>query len=144
MIFIILLFIKIVSFSLFLLIWFDFYLYLSIHLCFEGMRRFQINLQRLYMQSGAKPIESSQLTSSQAWIQEKTNTIKFKSNWERNQRKFARNPSPIRIRISACTSVSIIGITFDSDIQSRWFKLVWKVNLKGYNFVVYQKSELWR
>ena len=44
MIFIILLFIKIVSFPLFLLIWFDFYLYLSIHLCFERMRRFQINL----------------------------------------------------------------------------------------------------
>ena len=66
MIFIILLFIKIVSFSLFLLIQFDFYLYLSIRLCFEGMRRFQINLQGLYMQSGVKPIESSQLTSSQA------------------------------------------------------------------------------
>ena len=86
--------------------WFDliFYLYLSIHLCFEGLRRFQINLhlvdvnqltwrvfyfngpqkhmksKGLYMQSGAKPIESSQLTSSQAWIQEKTNPIKFKSN----------------------------------------------------------------
>ena len=59
MIFIILSFIKIVIFPLFLLIWFDFYLYLSIHLCFEGMRRFQINLQGLYMQSGARAIESS-------------------------------------------------------------------------------------
>ena len=66
MIFIILLFIKIVSFPLFLLILFYLYLYLSIHLCFKGMRRFQINLQGLYMQSGARPIESSQLTSSQA------------------------------------------------------------------------------
>ena len=66
MIFIILLFIKIVSFPLFLLILFYLYLYLSINLCFEGMRRFQINLQGLYMQSGARPIESSQLTSSQA------------------------------------------------------------------------------
>ena len=37
----------------------------------------------------------------------------------RNQRKFAPNPSPIRIRIPACTSVSIFGITFSSDIQSR-------------------------
>ena len=62
----------------------------------------------------------------------------------RNQRKFAPNLNPIRIRIPACTSVSIFGITFGSDIQSRWFKLGWKVNLKGYNFVVYQKSELWR
>ena len=87
MIFIILLFIKIVSFPLFLLIWFNFYLYLSIHLCFEGMRRFQINLQGLYMQSGAKPIESNQLTSSQAWIQEKTNPIKFKSNWSKESKE---------------------------------------------------------
>ena len=62
----------------------------------------------------------------------------------RNQRKFALNPSPIRIRISACISVSIFGITFCSDVQSRWFKLGWKFNLKGYNFVLYQKSEFWR
>ena len=61
----------------------------------------------------------------------------------RNQRKFAPNPSPIRIRIPVYTSVSIFGITFSSDIQSRWFKLGWKFNLKGYNFVVYQKSKLW-
>ena len=61
----------------------------------------------------------------------------------RNQRKFAPNPSPIRIRISACTLVSIFGITFVLDIQSRWFKLAWKFNLKGYNFLVYQKPELW-
>ena len=66
MIFIILLFIKNVSFPLFLLILFYLYLYLSINLCFEGMRKFQINLQGLYMQSRARPIESSQLTSSQA------------------------------------------------------------------------------
>ena len=59
----------------------------------------------------------------------------------RNQRKFASNPSPIRIRISACTSVNIFGITFGSEVQLRWFKLGWKDNLKGYNFVVYQKSK---
>ena len=87
MIFIILLFIKIFSFPLFLLIWFNFDLYLSIHLFFEGMRRFQINLQGLYMQNGAKPIESSQLTSNQAWIQEKTNPIKFKSNWSKESKE---------------------------------------------------------
>ena len=61
----------------------------------------------------------------------------------RNQRKVAQNPSPIRIRIPACTSVSIFGITFGSKVQLRWFKLGWKVNLKGYNFLVYQKSEFW-
>ena len=36
---------------------------------------------------------------------------------ERNQRKFAPNPSPIRIRIPDCTLVSIFGITFGSDIN---------------------------
>ena len=58
----------------------------------------------------------------------------------RNQRKFTPNPSPIRIKIPACPSVSIFGITFGSEIRLRLFKLGWKVNLKGYNFVVYQKS----
>ena len=37
----------------------------------------------------------------------------------RNQRKFAPNPSPIRIRIPNCTLVSIFGITYGSDVQSR-------------------------
>ena len=41
----------------------------------------------------------------------------------RNQSKFAPNPSPIRIRILACTSVSIFSITLGSNVQSRWFKL---------------------
>ena len=59
----------------------------------------------------------------------------------RNQRKFAPNPSPIRIRIPACTSVSIFSITLGSDVQLRLFKLGWKVNLKGYNFLVYQNPE---
>ena len=59
----------------------------------------------------------------------------------RNQRKFAPNPSPIRIRIPTCTPVSIWSINFDVDVQLRRFKLGWKANLKGYNFVVYQKSK---
>ena len=37
----------------------------------------------------------------------------------RNQRKFTPNPSPIRIRILACTSVSIFIITFGSYVQLR-------------------------
>ena len=37
----------------------------------------------------------------------------------RNQGKFAPNPSPIRIRIPACTSVSTWSITFGVDVQSR-------------------------
>ena len=37
----------------------------------------------------------------------------------KNQRKFAPNPSPIQIRIPTCTSISIFGITFGSEVQLR-------------------------
>ena len=99
--------------------------------------------QGLYMQSGVRPIKSSQLTSSQTWIQEKTNPIKFKSNCSKESKESCTKSKSNSDWIPACTSVSIFGITFGSDVQSRWFKLGWKVNLKGYNFVVYQKSEVW-
>lgn len=60
------------------------------------------------------------LTFTKAMMKlKKANQIKFKSNWRRNQRKFATNPSPIQIRISACTLISIFGITFGSGVQSR-------------------------
>ena len=116
MIFIILLFIKIVSFSLFLLIRFDFYLYLSIRLCFEGMRRFQINLQGLYMQSGLSQLNQANLHPARHEFKRRPTQLNSSPIGARNQRKFAPNPSPIRIRIPACTSVSIFGITFGSDI----------------------------
>ena len=143
MIFIILLFIKIVSFPLFFFIWFDFYLYLSIHLCFEGMRRFQINLQGLYMQVGLSQLNQANLHLARHEFKRRPTQLNLSLIGTRNQRKFAPNPSPIQIRISACTSVSIFGIIIGSDIQSRWFKLGWNVNLKGYNFLVYQKSKFW-
>ena len=49
----------------------------------------------------------------------------------RNQRKFASNPNPIRIRIPACAPFSICNITFGLNVQSRRFKLGWKFKLKG-------------
>ena len=49
----------------------------------------------------------------------KANPINSSPIGARNQRKFASNPSPIRIRIPDCTSVSILGITFGLDVQSR-------------------------
>ena len=72
----------------------------------------------------------------------KVNPIKFSPIEVGNQRKFAPNPSPIRIRIPDCTLVSIFGITFSSKVQLGWFKLGWNVNLKGYNFVVCQKCKI--
>ena len=49
----------------------------------------------------------------------KANPIKFKSNWSKESKKFAPNPSPIWIRIPDCTSISIFGINFGSNVQSR-------------------------
>ena len=56
----------------------------------------------------------------------------------RNQWKFATNSSPIRIKIPTCAPVSILDIRFSLDVQSRW--PIRKINLKGYNFLVNQKS----
>ena len=88
------------------------------------------------MQSAARPIESSQLKSSHDEFKRRPIQLNLSPIGVRNQRKFAQNPSPIRIRIPICTSVSIFSITFGLDVQLRWFKLSWKFNLKGYNFVV--------
>ena len=71
------------------------------------------------MQSGARPIESSQLKSSHDEFNRRPTQLNLSPIGARNQRKFAPNPSPIRIRIPACTSVNIFGITFGSDVQSR-------------------------
>ena len=104
---------------------------------------FVLQVTGLYMQSEARSIESSQLTSSWHEFKRRPTQLNLNPIGARNQMKFTPNPNPIRIRIPACTSVSIFGITFGSDVQSRWFKLRWKFNLKGYNFVVYQKPEFW-
>ena len=139
MLFIILLFIKIFSFPLFLLIWFDFYLYLSIHLCFERMRRFQI-YKGFTCKMGLGQLNQANLNPTRHEFKRRPTQSNFSPIGARNQRKVAPNPSPIQIRIPACTFVSIFSITFSLDVQSRWFNLGWQFNLKGYNFVVYQKS----
>ena len=68
------------------------------------------------MQSGARPIESSQLKSSHDEFKRRPIQLNLSPIGVRNQKKFAPNPSPIQIRIPDCTSVSIFGITFDSNI----------------------------
>ena len=144
MIFIILLFIKIVSFPLFLLIWFDFYLYLSIHLAWKEWEDFILIYKGFTCKVELGQLNQVNLHPARHEFKRRPTQLNSSPIGAGNQRKFAPNPSPIRIRIPACTSFSILGITFGSNIQSRWFKLGWKVNLKGYNFLVYQKSELWR
>ena len=48
----------------------------------------------------------------------KTTQLNLSPIGVRNQRKFAPNPSPIQIRIPACTPISILGINFGSGVQS--------------------------
>ena len=144
MIFIILLFIKIVSFPLFLLIWFDFYLYLSIHCALKEWEDFRLIYKGFTCKVGLGQLNQVNLHPARHEFKRRPTQLNSSPIGARNQRKFAPNPSPIRIRIPTCTLFSIFGITFGSDIQLRWFKLGWKFNLKCYNFVVYQKSELWR
>ena len=143
MIFIILLFIKIVSFPLFLLIWFDF-IYIYLFICaLKEWEDFKLIYKGFTCKVGLGQLNQFNLHPARHEFKRRPTQLNLSPTRARNQRKFAPNPSPIRIRIPAYTSVSIFGTTFGSDIQSRCFKLGWKVNLKGYNFVVYQKSELW-
>ena len=144
MIFIILLFIKIVSFPLFLLIWFNFFFNIYLFICaLKEWEDFILIYKGFTCKVGLSQLNQVNLHPARHEFKRRPTQLNSSPIGVRNQRKFAPNPSPIRIRIPACTLVSIFGITFGSDIQSRLFKLGWKVNLKGYNFVVYQKSELW-
>ena len=49
----------------------------------------------------------------------KTNPIKFKSNWSKESKEIFTKSKFISNRILACTPVSICGIPFGSDVQSR-------------------------
>ena len=144
MIFIILLFIKIFSFPLFLLIWFDLiFIFIYLFICvLKEWEDFRLIYKGFICKVGLGQLNQVNLHLARHEFKRRPTQLNLSPTGVRNQRKFASNPSPIRIRILTCTSVSIFGITFNSYIQSRWFKLGWKVNLKDYNFVVYQKSEL--
>ena len=142
MILIILFFIKIVSFPLFLLIYFIFiYLFIC---ALKEWENFRLIYKGFTCKVGLSQLNQANLHLARHEFKRRPTQLNSSPIGARNQRKFVPNPSPIRTRIPACISVSIFGINFGLDIQSRWFKLGWKDNLKGYNFVVYQKSELWR
>ena len=139
------LFIKIVSFPLFFF-WFDLiFIYIYLFICaLKKWENFRLIYKGFTCKVGLSQLNQANLYPARHEFNRRPTQLNLSPTGARNQRKFAPNPSPIWIRIPACTSVSIFGITFGSDIQSRWFKLSWKFNLKGYNFLVYQKSELWR
>ena len=122
MIFNILLFFKIVSFPLFLLIWFGFYSYLFI-CALKEWEDFRLIYKGFTCKVGLSQLNQANLHPARHEFKRRPTQLNSSPMGARNQRKFAPNPSPIRIRISACTSVSIFSITLGSDVQSRWFKL---------------------
>ena len=127
------------------LFWFDLifiYIYLFIY-ALKEWEDFRLIYKSFTCKVGLSQLNQANLHPARHEFKRRPTKLNSSLIGARNQRKFAPNPSPIRIRIPACTSDGIVGITFGFDIQSRWFKLGWKFNLKGYNFVVYQKSELW-
>ena len=125
--------------------WFDLiFIYIYLFICaLKEWEDFRLIYKGFTCKVGLDQLNQVNLHPARHEFKRKPTQLNLSPTGVRNQRKFAPNPSPIRIRIPVCTLVSIIGITFSSDIQSRWFKLGWKVNLKGYNFVVYQKPEFW-
>ena len=138
------LFIKIVSFPLFFF-WFDLiFIYIYLFICaLKKWENFRLIYKGFTCKVGLSQLNQANLHPARHEFKERPTQLNWSPIGTRNQRKFAPNPSLIRIRILDYTSVSIFCITFGWDVQSRWFKLVWNVNLKSYNFVVYQKSKFW-
>ena len=71
------------------------------------------------MQSGPGQLNQANLHPAMHEFKKRPTQLNLSPIGVRNQRKYAPNPSPIRIRIPDYTSVSIFGITFVSDVQSR-------------------------
>ena len=116
--------------------WFDLiFIYIYLFICaLKEWEDFKLIYKGFTCKVGLGQLNQVNLHPARLEFKRRTTQLNLSPTGVRNQRKFAPNPSPIRIRISACTLVSIFCITFGSDIQSRWFKVDWKVNLKGYNF----------
>ena len=133
MIFIILLFIKIVSFPLFYFIFIFIYLFIC---ALKKWEDFKLIYKGFKCKVGLGQLNQVNLHLARYEFKRRPTQLNLIPTRARNQRKFAPNPSPIRIRILDYTLVGIFGITLGSDVQLRWFKLGWKVNFKGYNFLV--------
>ena len=75
------------------------------------------------MQSGLGQLNQANLHPAMYEFKKRPTQWNLSPIGARNQRKFAPNPSPIRIRILTCAPVSILGINFGSGVQSIGFKL---------------------
>ena len=71
------------------------------------------------MQSGVGQLNQANLHPARHEFKRRPTQLNLSPIGAMNQMKFAPNPSPIWIRIPACTSVSIFGINFGLEVQSR-------------------------
>ena len=124
--------------------WFDLiFIYIYLFICaLKEWEDFRLIYKGFTCKVGLSELNQANLHPARHEFKRRPTQLNSSPIGARNQMKFAPNPSPIRIRIPAYT-VSIFSITLGSDVQLRWFKFGWKFILKGYNFVVYQKPELW-
>ena len=120
--------------------WFDLiFIYIYLFICvLKDWEYFRLIYKSFTCKVGLGQLNQVNLYLARHEFKRRPTQLNLSPIGAKNQRKFAPNPSPIQIRIPACTSVSIFSITLGSDVQSRWFKSGWKNNLKGYNFVVYK------
>ena len=109
--------------------WFDLiFIYIYLFICaLKEWEDFRLIYMGFTCKVGLSQLNQANLHPSRHEFKRRPTQLNSSPIGARNQLKFAPNPSPIRIRILACTSVSIFGITFGSDIQSRWFKLAGKL-----------------
>ena len=107
------------------LFWFDLiFIYIYLFICaFNEWEDFRFIYKGFTCKVGLSQLNQANLYPAMHEFKRRPTQLNSSPIGARNQRKFAPNPSPIRIRIPACTSVSIFSITFGLDIQSRWFKL---------------------
>ena len=101
--------------------WFDLiFIYIYLFICdLKEWEDFRLIYKSFTCKVRLSQLNQANLHPARHEFKRRTTQLNSSPIGARNQRKFAPNLSPIRIRIPACTSVSIFGITFSSDIQSR-------------------------
>ena len=98
--------------------WFDLiFIYIYLLICaLKEWEDFRLIYKGFTCKVGLGQLNQVNLHPARHEFKRRPTQLNLSPNAARNQRKFAPNPSSIQIRISACTSVSIFGITFSSII----------------------------
>ena len=99
--------------------WFDLIcIYIYLFICaLKEWENFRLIYKGFTCKMGLSQLNQANLHPARHEFKRRPTQLNLSPTGARNQRKFAPNLSPIQIRIPACTSVSIFGITFGSNIQ---------------------------